>query len=431
MFSRSIGLLACALVATGANGFLIPPNLDAAASESLSDTHGPVAIARAHSIQLPCSTCAFAPKKKDSEGVAEADDKLWIQGGANNLLLDFTVSSDGYDLVLNGLPIFPFHTDTHMDRTLHVRQVAASTSRDDTEHDERLNRAVELKVTSHGVSIDKSQRNDDESEMMVALRWRLLEIENQPMEVDEVAIQLLKFQTGEILILSVEPLHEEHPPMPAAMAPRPIPIPPSHECGSLPAPVCRLVRILQDKADVAKHSRIGKLAGCAGRKGGRPHRLPGHIKGPHFNLDGKPHGPPFRHGPPRGMHPHGPHEHHGHHRGPHHGHHQFLGSFVSGFMAILTPVLTGLAIGLLYCAMFYVASRFTVWFWIRVVHRGKAPTSERTKRVLTALGYNEAKWFPVDEEAHPPVYEAPPMYELSEKNEQEAPLLPDVATPQL
>ncbi|KAK6436950.1 hypothetical protein LTR95_006856 [Oleoguttula sp. CCFEE 5521] len=426
MFGRSIGLLACALVA---HGFLVPPNLDAASSHGVHALSSTPLDPNRQVVQLSCPTCAFAPKK-DAESITDADDKLWIQGGAKNLVLNFAVSPNGRDLTLNGLPIFPFHTDPLLDRTLHVNQIAAPTSRDEVDSDDILNGAVLLEITSHGVSIDQSYRNDEEGEMVVALRWRLLEIENQPMEVDEVAIQLLKFQTGEILILSAEPLHEAHLSIPQAMAPRPMPTPPPHDCGSLPAPVCRFLRILTDKADAAKHSKTGKLAGCAGRKGGRPHRLPGHIK-PHFKNDGRPHGPPFPHGPPRGMYPHGPHGHHAHHHGPHHGHHQYLMSFVSGFMAILTPVLTGLAIGLIYCAMFYVLSRFTVWFWIRIVNRGKAPTSERTKRVLTALGYKEAKWFPVDEEADPLTYKEPPVYELSEKNEQKAPLVSDVAMPQL
>ncbi|KAK6433283.1 hypothetical protein LTR95_010539 [Oleoguttula sp. CCFEE 5521] len=430
MHSRSIGAFACALVAT--NGFLIPPSLADSITESLFEVNTLSVDTKNQVVELPCSSCAFS-RGSNVKDVAEVDDTLWIQGSANNLVLNFTISNDGRVLELNGIPEYPLPTigpSSTPRRTLHVDQVAASTSRDQLIAGEY--HAVRLEATSHGISISES-KTTAAGEMLVGLKWRLLEVENQPVEVDEVGIQLLKLKTGELLILSIGALHEGIIEDPLAVVPvhRPAPPPPTRDCGSLPAPVCRFLRILQDKADAAKHSSVGKLAGCAGRKGGRPHRLPGHIKGPHFNLDGKPHGPPFRHGPPRGMHPHGPHGHHSHHHGPHHGHHQFLMSFVSGFMAILTPVLTGLAIGLLYCGMFYLASRFTGWFWIRVVHRGKAPTSERTKRVLTALGYNEAKWFPVDEEAHPPVYDEPPVYELSEKNEQEAPLLSDVAMPQL
>ncbi|OQN95754.1 hypothetical protein B0A48_17944 [Cryoendolithus antarcticus] len=429
MFSRSIGVLACALVAT--NGFLIPPSLDDSIAESLFDVNTISVDTKNQIVELPCSSCAFS-RGSNVEDVAEVDNTLWIQGGANNLLLNFTISRDGRVLELNGVHEYPprmIGPSSTPRRLLHLDQIAASTSREQLIAGEY--RAVPLEATSHGISTSESETTAA-GEMLVGLKWRLLEVENQPVEVDEVGIQLLKLKTGELLILSVEVLHNRPIEDPLAVIPvhRPSPHSPAHDCGSLPAPVCRFLRIIQDKADAAKHSKVGKLAGCAGRKGGRPHRLPGHIK-PHFDKDGRPHGPPFRHGPPRGMHPHGLHGHHGHHHGPHHAHHQFLMSFVSGFMAILTPVLTGLAIGLLYCGMFYLASRFIVWFWIRVVHRGKAPTSERTKRVLTALGYNEAKWFPVDEEAQPPVYEEPPVYELSEKNEQEAPLLSDVAMPQL
>jgi hypothetical protein len=361
MLSRPAGVVATCVL--GATAFLIPPHApgpDHHASISPFVSVNP----KNQVLELPCSSCAFKVSKGEVEAT-EADDTFSIQGGANNLILNFTVSQDGRELNLNNVPIYPVQAgfDALGAEKAHswtVNQLPASSSIEELEVDET--KGVPLRISGAGTKISKMKIISANGDEMIPLDFQILSLNDQPMTIDEVAIQLLKDENGELLILSVEPAHEnmmDHLPMSFGPPPPP-PHPhgehpdgphddprPPKECDSLPASLCRFLHAVDKKFEAAKHSSLGKFGGCGGRKDGPPHAMPGHIR-PHFGAPDTDGNRELEGGMPPHMRPHGPHHkgphgRHGHH-GPHHRH--ALGhAFFMGVVAILIPVMAGIFVG--------------------------------------------------------------------------------------
>lgn len=420
MKSAGIAATCCAL---GASAFLLPPNL--VPEHEVEAVPFVSTNAKNQVLELPCSSCAFSAPA--GEEVADAidetgDDLFTIQGGAKNLILNFTISQDGGALELNKVPIYPadrsFETAGNEWKVL---QVPATTDVKALENGEA--QGVPLQISGSGTKVSNvmSYHGDE----IIPIKWQLLSLENQPMTVDEVAIQLIKTEEGELLILSAEHIDENMldslPPM--IFGPPP-PHGPPHgpapkECKTLPAPLCRFVHAMGEKIEDAKHSKFGKFGkfgGCHGRKGGRPHHMPGHIK-PHLGFAGHDERPGHHHGgPPHHMRPHG---HHGHH---HHRHH-FMHAFLKGFVAVLIPVMAGIFVGLTVSIIGLVVGRVIGWLWIRVVRGGKRGYASVAQDDESGDEDAEAAkvYVHADElEAEaPPMYEDAPPYELADEKQEQ------------
>lgn len=450
MLSRSVGVVAtcCAL---GANAFLLPPGIAPGPGHRTSINPFVSVDPKNQILELPCSSCAFSAEKSE-ESVAEADDSVSIQGGANNLILNFTVSEDGQELNLNNVPIYPVQAgfDALGAEKAHswiVNQLPASSSIEELEVDET--KGVPLRISGAGTKMSKTKIISANGDEIIPLDFQILSLNDQPMTIDEIAIQLLRDENGELLILSVEPAHEnmmDHLPM--SFGPPPPPHPHHHpdgpdgphgpdgpdgpdghrpdgprpkDCGSLPAPLCRFFHSVDEKFEAAKHSSIGKFAGCGGRKGG-PHGMPGHIR-PHFgapDADGNrklesgmpPHMRP--HGPPGPGHR-GPHGHHGPH-GPHH-RHALAHAFFKGVVAILIPVMAGVFVGLTVSIVGLLIGKLIGWFWVKFVRGGKRGyASVALDEEAADAEADNGKTDHAYVEA-PPVYEDAPPYELSNEKE--------------
>jgi hypothetical protein len=443
MLSRSVGVVAtcCAL---GANAFLLPPGIAPGPGHRTSINPFVSVDPKNQVLELPCSSCAFSAEKTE-ESVAEADDSFSIQGGANNLILYFTVSEDGQELNLNDVPIYPVQAgfDALGAEKAHswiVNQLPASSSIEELEIGE--NKGVPLRISGAGTKMSKTKIISANGDEIIPLEFQILSLNDQPMTIDEIAIQLLRDENGELLILSVEPAHEnmmDHLPM--SFGPPPPPHPHFHpdgpegpeghrpdghhpkECGSLPAPLCRFLHTVDEKFEEAKNSRIGKFAGCGGPKSGPPHEMPGHIR-PHFgapDADGNrklesgmpPHMRP--HGPPGPGHR-GPHGHHGPH-GPHH-RHALAHAFFKGVVAILIPVMAGVFVGLTVSIVGLLIGKLIGWFWVKFVRGGKRGYASVALDEEAADA--EADNGKTDHEhmEAPPVYEDAPAYELSNEKEE-------------
>ena len=440
MLSRSVGLVAT--VATLGNAFLLPPH--APGPDHHAGIQPFVSINPKNQVlELPCSSCVFKAPKGEEEAT-EADDTVSIQGGANNLILNFTVSEDGQELNLNDVPIYPVQAgfDALGAEKAHawtVNQLPASSSIEELEVD--ASKGVPLRISGAGTKMSKTKIISANGDEIIPLDFQILSLNDQPMTIDEIAIQLLKDENGELLILSVEPAHEnmmDHFPMSFGPPPPPThphhgpgehpdgspdgpPGPPPKECDSLPAPLCRFLHAVDEKFEAAKHSGLSKFRGCGGHKAGPPHEMPGHIR-PHFgppDAEGnrklesgmpphmRPHGPP---GPPGHK---GPHGHHGHH-GPHHRH--ALGhSFFVGVVAILIPVMAGIFVGLTVSMVGLLVGKLIGLLWIKFVRGGKRGYASVALDEETADIETDKK--ETEHAEAPPVYEDAPAYELSDEKE--------------
>ena len=436
MLGRSVGVVAT--FATLGNAFLLPPH--APGPDHHAGIHPFVSVNPKNQVlELPCSSCAFKAPKGEEEA-AEAENSFSIQGGANNLILNFTVSEDGQELNLNDVPIYPVQAgfDALGAEKAHswiVNQLPASSSIEELEVD--ASKGVPLRISGAGTKMSKTKIISANGDEIIPLDFQILSLNDQPMTIDEIAIQLLRDENGELLILSVEPAHEnmmDHFPMSFGPPPPPPhphhgpgehpdgppdgpPGPPPKECDSLPAPLCRFLHAVDENFEAAKHSSIGKFGGCGGHKGGPPHEMPGHIR-PHFGAPDADGNRKFEGMPPH-MRPHGPHGHkgphgrHGHH-GPHHRH--ALGhAFFMGVVAILIPVMAGIFVGLTVSMVGLLVGKMIGFLWIKFVRGGKrgyASVALDEETVDSEMDKKE-----IEHAEAPPVYEDAPAYELAGEKE--------------
>jgi hypothetical protein len=469
--SRTAGILAFSACALGASAFLTPPGV-ALASNDLALTASPL-NAKAFALQIPCSECVFSPKKDEIQDEAE-DDVFWITGGANSVVLNFTVSEDGERLALNGEDIYPMEFLAESLAKLHVDQVPSTTTWEDIQSGNA--RSTPLQLTGSGVTIDSEEEISPEGDVMIAIKHTIFELEEQPVSIDAVSIKLLKTSDGELLIAHVETV-ERLPPPPEEELDRflpPIeeimnefeenskssPRPHHHkghkghkghkdhkdheddeddedkdedededhkgshsehhgyskECGMLPTALCKLKNAIEAKVHGMKTGM--KKGGCHGGKGKvrPPHigKLPGHIR-PHFmrpEHDGEA-PPPRHHGRPHHMRPHGQQRHH-HDKG-------FMHSFSSGFTAVLIPTLAGIAVGMTVSLLGLLVGRLISFLWIKLYRGGRrgyasvalddtVDESENEKEVIS----KKSVMLEEDVEALP-AYEQAPAYEIGKE----------------
>lgn len=452
MLGRSVGIVAtCCALSTSA--FWLPPAPGPEHHHPGAGPHGlnPFASSdpKNQVLELPCSSCAFKAPKADEEA-KEADDVVSIQGGANNLVLNFTVSEDGQELDLNGVPIYPVQAGFDAlgaEKAHHwmINQLPASSSIEELQVDET--KGVPLRISGAGTKMSKSKIISANGEEIIPLEFQILSLNDQPMTIDEIAIQLLKDDNGELLILSIQPAHKnmmDHfpmsfgPPPPGPPPPPPHehhdpgehpdglldgppdgpPGPPPKECDSLPAPLCRFLHAVDERIEAAKNSRLGRLSGCGGRKGGPPHEMPGHFK-PHFGPPDADGNRKLESGMPPHMRPHGPHGPKGPHgRHGHHGHrhrHALGHAFFMGIVAILIPVMAGIFVGLTVSMVGLLVGKLISWFWVKFVRGGKrgyASVALDEETAEAQVGKSD-----IEHAEAPPVYEDSPPYELSDEKE--------------
>lgn len=398
MLGRTVGALAA--LSLGANAILLPPGISKI-SDSRNDALGLAIDPKSQAIKIPCSSCAF-PSPQESAQEEGDDDIVWIQGGAKDVLFNFSVADNDKDLLLNGVKVYP--VDELLMGQPTVGQVHSSASLADIKKNPEQVRPLE--VSSSGMEVRKeiiSPAND----MLVNIDYQVSHLESQPMAIDGVEIKLIEAQDGTLMIVSLEPtamkpLFELSPSAPA-----------DKECSMLPATLCKWKSMVEDKVSSFKPGMPHPFGGCGGRR--PPHRLPGHIR-PHFDkpVDGEerpgrhhPHGPdghPHHHHGPHGMH-HGPH---------HHRHHHILPAFVRAFVAVLIPVMAGITMGMFVSLVGMLVGRLISFLWIkfgRGGQRGYASVAQSEEGTETGeKGVLVVQEVTVHEEPLPK-YEDAPAYE--------------------
>lgn len=410
MFCRAAGALAT--LAIGANAFLIPAGVGSFKSDdSLSTIVNP----RTQTIKLPCPDCVF-PSKSDDQSV-EADEEngglFWAQGGARDVVLNFTIADDSRAVMINDFQVYPITMDSSENPT--VGEVAASASLTDIKEHPEQTTSLEVSGASIFVVEEPVSAAGDK---IVTINYQVVSLEGQRVSVDGAEVKLLEGGDGSLLIISVQGVPKPHGVFDGMDIPHPPPRPvdgaPKH-CGMLPAALCKFKGIMESKLEGFKHGVPKPFGGkgCGGRKG--PHRLPGHIK-PHFDhiedLEGEHSG----HGKHRGGHPSRPHPHgnHGMGRGPHrHGRPHFLHRFVRAFVSVLVPVIAGITLGMFVSLLGMAVGRLIGFLWIKFRRGGQ--------RGYASVAQAEEQAFPEEKsqvelvEEPLPAYEAAPAYEQEQK----------------
>lgn len=432
MFSRALGALA--VISVGANAFLLLPNVN---SDDLSTFVNP----KSQAIKLPCPDCVF-PSKGDGKlrKEAQSDDGdeplFWVQGGARDVILNFSLSEDDRAIMVNDWQVYPITLDNSGSPT--IVEVAASVSLADAqEHPEE---ATSLEVSGASIFINEEVVSTV-GDKVVKVQYQVVSLEGQPISVDGAEVKLLEGTDGSLMIISVEGVKR-----PLSVF-DPMPPPPPHgnekQCDMLPAALCRWKGLFDTKVNDLKQGLPHKLGGkgCGGRK--RPQRLPGHIK-PHFDHfehdndeaqseDGQrpshhhgrpPHPDHFEpadhldhpHGPhrgPHGVHKGGPSPHGHHHHGPHHRH--FLHRFFRAFVSVLVPVVAGITMGMFVSLLGMATGRMIAFLWIKFRRGGKRGYASVAQTHADDEPQLEKGVVELVEEEPLPVYEAAPAYEGTAK----------------
>ncbi|TKA22777.1 hypothetical protein B0A50_07879 [Salinomyces thailandicus] len=464
MLGRSVGITAACVL--GASAFIIPQGIAPASLDKVPDELAATVInPKNQNLILPCSDCVF-PTKSQTENVEDEDGTFWIQGGANSLVLNFTVSDDGQRLQLNGGDIYPphFQQDGWFEQQpVYVKQVPAQAGLADVKSG--AIKSTDLEVTAYGIKEGDKQALPL-GDMVVPLKFEIFGLENQFIRgVDEVALSLLKLDGGELLIMEASRVvdgksHPDNtdsfpvpPPPPPHLgdedfdffSPPPPPAPfrasphngpnafKPKECNMLPQSLCKLAAMVESKIDAmmpqGPPSRFRK-GGCHGRKGPHTKKLPGHIR-PHFVRPGfedhedgmRPHHGRPHHMRPHGKH-HGPHAHYAHPHGHGHGHFraQFLHAFAKGLVALLIPVMAGITVGMFVSLVGLVFGRLIAYLWIRLARGGRrGSASASLQAIVLEEGEAEDKSLIAEMDAEAlPRYEDAPAYEEVVTDEKEA-----------
>ncbi|KAF4548286.1 Hypothetical protein D9617_29g006620 [Elsinoe fawcettii] len=413
MVGRLAGVVAATSALT-AQAMLIPPGVQST-GEPMEVT---VVNSEWQAIKLPCPECVFPTKQGEVEESAEGD-MMWIQGGANSLLLNISTIYGGHAVGLDNYPLYPPLASFAKAKVDMIRADSSMVSLVDGS-------ANRMQVT---VSADSSMAKEEvvspDADSVVRVQYQIMSIDNHPVTVDGVEVTALKRKDGKMALLNVEPIPKANSIFDSL--PTPVGTDPSTygpKLCSLPAPICHFRDVLEAKIKEVQSKLPTKLTfhkkpGCHGRKGARPHmgpdgvKLPTHRRPPHFqNLDGPqpPHRPdghrgkPWMHGRP----------HHHHFGGPYHRHHH--GGFhraLQGVLFVLVPIFLGITMGMLVSLIGMIVGRLIAFVWMRFVRGG------RRGYASVRLNEEEAEAEEKDDAesvmSEPlPVYEDAPAYEEKE-----------------
>lgn len=432
MFGRTVGI--ATTLALAANAFLLPPNLAPASNDNANeDDKTPnnflsaveATLARNTLVTIPCSACAFPAEKpatiENENGVEEP--AFHIQGGANSIVLDVSVSEDGKKVLVNEDEVFPGSPQL---QGMQVYQVPSRASLAEIESGEVVKTALE--VTGSVIGFDEEKVVSETGDKMVAMKFFIASLEKQQVEVDGLKIEVLETSGGDVVIANVERIKGLS--LPPAFKEKPAhqddekkPEHKSHACGSfIPTPVCKMINTFESKMEgLRTHGAPHFMRpGCTGghkHNGMRPHFLGGRP-GPHHHH---PEGPPsfwrpMHHGgPPHRFHHHGgPHGyHHSHHHN--HGPASFLQAFTRGLVAVLIPVMAGITVGMVVSLLGLLTGRFIGFLWFRFARggqRGYASLAQRDEWVENGEAENVRKASMESTETLPR-YEDAPAYEES------------------
>ncbi|KAI9711584.1 MAG: hypothetical protein M1820_002149 [Bogoriella megaspora] len=388
MFSRELGLGATFALATSA--LLIP-------STSIDIDEGAEAKAMALAGVSPQVMPDYAFVKLDCASCVLEDSKQEDGSGENALFLNFTTSGDS--LLLNDISIYPQSINF---QPLRVPLVDASTNLNAIAMNQakKPDMSKSRAASSYGVS-SASSSTDEDGHKTTTLKVNLYALDQSPISVDEVTVNLIDIFPSHILHLQSVKLSpsNKHPMDPNVGNPTEGDV--NGECHLSPM-LCRWRAILAHRLSGFKTGFPFRKGGCHGRKPqveelkGADNQdegthLPTHIKGI----------PPHRGGQERPQH------HPGHHR-HHHKLHMFLHAFVRAFVGVLIPVLVGIIAGMAASIIGMAVGQLVALIYVKVRGRRQGVVYEALPEA--ARSSMDSEVLPAYEPEEKIVGEAPPEY---------------------
>ncbi|SMQ48769.1 unnamed protein product [Zymoseptoria tritici ST99CH_3D7] len=413
---RSAGILTLTACAIRASAFLLPPGFTIASGHRLD----PAALlgaglAKSRALTLQCSECAFPPPKAEITEEAEGD-VFRIQGGANSVLVNFSIAEDGKSLEFNGNTIYPLDSVVDVFSKAYVKQVPDSATLEEIKTSE--SKYTPLEVTGSGVVVQQEEMATPAGDVLIPIKYTIFGLEGQPVSIDEVQIKLLKTTAGDLYIMLVGTLGRLPPRPDDSILPHAghidmlFPPPPSHQktdedCKVLPPALCKLRNMLEAKiSGMKKHGGMRRpCPGMMNMKDGKSRHhhdsKPGRLPPGLFGINPTD-APPSPHGRP-------------HHHRPHHGHHQhsFFENFSRGFAAVLIPTLAGIAVGMMVSLLGLVLGRVIGYLWIKLYRGGRKGYASVALDESSAEAVDGEKAF-VEQgvvEGGLPAYDGPPAYD--------------------
>jgi len=348
-----------------ASAMLIPPSMTA---EELGDDvamEGLVVNPFRRTITLDCPGCPFAS--------LEGDSYQWTPDVGNTFRLEIAVADETH-LNIDNVQLFPptFSLDT-----FYLGQIHPASEE-----------SLRLRVTSFQFRYDGAETVSETGTELLPMKLQIASVENVPVNLPELTINLLKDTEGRLMIASFDTGRRGEEVLPTDE---------SKECNEWPL-LCKWKSLLADR--IAKLKKTGK--GCHKRPHGHgyPPMMEEAVEGqaPHRPHAGNP-----PHGPYHGPH-HGPH-HMGH---GHHGHGRLPSFFRRAFFTVLIPVVIGIFAGTvtyllgmaLGCLMAITMAKMRGQAYQRIALEDEVNGGEEGEEGSEKEAYAEL-----------PAYEAPPVYD--------------------
>ncbi|KAF2854000.1 hypothetical protein T440DRAFT_552607 [Plenodomus tracheiphilus IPT5] len=353
MSPSKLGIFASLALATSA--VLIPPSIT---TEELGDDKalaGLVIDPFSRAVTLDCPGCPFASLKGDSY--------KWTHDVGNAFRLDLEIG-DETTFKIDDVQLFPPNLSVN---TIHVTQIDPSSEED-----------LRLRVTGYQFRYNGAETVSETGTELLPVTFRIIRIEDVPVQLPELNINLLKDTEGRLMIASFDmmrPVEEASP------------IDELKECNEWPL-LCKWKSILADRIERMK--KMGK--GCHKRPHGHGHSNPmmeetTEGKPPHRFQPGKPH-----------------------HR-PHHRHGRVQTFLRRAFFTILIPIVIGIFAG---TVTYLIGMALGCLIAITIAKiRGQG-----YQRIALEDDVEEADEDAEKQEyAELPAYEAPPVYDEAAEKE--------------
>ncbi|KAF2673830.1 hypothetical protein BT63DRAFT_451885 [Microthyrium microscopicum] len=375
MFSP-YGLLATAVIASGANAIMIPPDVTMAATGFGVDPFAQI-------VRIPCPGCPLAQFGKD--GLS------WTQN-ENYLVANISVGSNSQTLELNGIPFYPPVMNlVHPE----VLQVPADMSMEQLRSPARLaTPAHSVRLTAWSFESKGIRTSKNNLERVLNLSLRIHAIEQKAVRVPELLITAVETTRGDLLIVKAEA--SDKPASPKAS---------QKECRNWPL-LCKWRAIVADRLETMRTKMHGHGCGKKGQPGmqmhhgKRPHRP--HHKKPHHGHDNATHTRPH----------HRPHHHHAKPHGHrHHKMHRFMHNVARVLLVVVIPVLIGILAGMITYLIGMLVGTAIALVWIKL-RRRQASYQPIALSEEDAEAHHDSEKGVFTEESYS---EAPPLYEEVEE----------------
>ncbi|KAF2748178.1 hypothetical protein M011DRAFT_518857 [Sporormia fimetaria CBS 119925] len=363
----NLGLAASLALAATADAILLPPQL---AADSIGDDLALETLAIDPSRRTVALECPGCPK-----ATVHGEGLRWTPDVGNLFVLHFNVGAEQDTLELDGVQLYPPPWGPSIDY-FSVTQL------------DPLNADAEplrLRVNAWSFNINSAETVSEDGNELLPMTIRIKGIENTPVNVPAITINILKDASGRLMIASFEsrPVQET---------------PASEECTQWPL-YCEWKSLFSEKYNDVKVSVEDKIKNMKDRisKGCHKHKnqsMHGGADGGASELEMRP-----------GHH----HPHHPHHR-PHHGGHH--GAYPHGMMMldVFLIALTNIILGFFVGTLVFLVVRALACLITLIVSKARGQSAyeavESDDEEDNGHSYD-------DKEVYVPLpeYEAPPVYE--------------------